>query len=523
MTVELPSLDPIPADIEEHIKRILQNHDDPAVGDWLLELLQYSGHMSTGDDMRWRIVCVVWLTLVFNRDAGWTYLMWFNMNEPVMSGHVAEMLIEGIDNLDAHIQVANWLAGVDDENVHHFFKDFYPIPAQRKMQPLLARLIAHPERPETGVWLKTFCEGTVHNDGSFLRPWRLIASAWYASAFNPVQGLEYLRAITGNSNPLSTADNQLLMETADKINGTTALIQLFADCTDPDVRTVLGGFGHPNLAAVADTVLSSKPDYSHLAQISAQVATDVALFSFCRSALEQHNVLPSGSRLLDMACGPLAEQCLLFSSIGYHVTGVDLDIPPKFLPLSGAKQWFSRRSHNSRWQSTTKPYYSALGQAVGVQLKWNKADVKLADLTHLEVIDASVDAVICTNHLQHAPDVNALLSEVTRVLKPGGVFVGNIRPFATITGAFQVEPGTPWAHLRPATRFDLLPPVPVNKWREQQFKETIGRYLNIETWQPEDDPESLQYLTPEIQAELPDYSATELTCRQIFVVASKAA
>jgi SAM-dependent methyltransferase len=522
MTLDLPSLDPIPADIEERVKQLLHSSEEPAIGDWLLELLQYSGHMSAGDDMRWRLVCVVWLTLVYNRDVGWKYLMWFNMNEPTMSGHVSEMLIEGVDNLDAHVQVANWLAGINDEQLYLFFKEFYPIPAQRKMQPLLARLIPYPAKAETGVWLKTFCEGTAHNDGQFMRPWRLITAAWYASAFNPVQGLGYLQAITGDSHPLSPADNRLLMETADQINGTAALIQLFADCSDANVKTVLGGFGHPDLTAVANAILTDRPTYEHLAELAGQATTDVELFSFCRQAVERQGISPGNSKLLDLACGPLAEQAVLFGSTGYTVTAVDLDIPPKFLHLANARQWLKRRNHHNQWQKATAPYYTALSDTVQMKLKWNNVAAHLADLSRLDESDATFDAVICTNHLHHAPDVSALLAEVTRVLKPGGVFVGNIRPFAGITGAFQVEPGMPWAHIRPATQFEFLPPLPVNKWREEQFKATLSRYLDLEIWQRDEDPEAKKYLTPEIQAELEEYSPSELTCRQLLFVATKA-
>ncbi|RME98763.1 MAG: hypothetical protein D6768_16540, partial [Chloroflexi bacterium] len=186
---QLPSLNPIPANIEDHIRRLLTAPAEPAIGEWLLELLQDSGHMSTGDDMRWRLLCMVWLALQYNPEEGWRYLQWMNMGEPAISGHLSEMLIEALDNLDAHVQFASWQAAATDPRLQTFFADFYPIPAQRKMPSVIAGLLARRhDHPETGVWLARYCEGTAYHDGKFMRPWRLLTAAWLAAQFDAEAG-----------------------------------------------------------------------------------------------------------------------------------------------------------------------------------------------------------------------------------------------------------------------------------------------------------------------------------------------
>jgi hypothetical protein len=50
----------------------------------------------------------------------------------------------------------------------------------------------------------------------------------------------------------------------------------------------------------------------------------------------------------------------------------------------------------------------------------------------------------------------------------------------------------------------------------------LSRHLDLEIWQRDEDPEAKKYLTPEIQAELEEYSPSELTCRQLLFVATKA-
>ena len=521
MTQTLPALNPFPDDIEEHIQRLLQAPPDPATGDWLLELIKASGHMSTGDDMRWRLLCIVWLSMVYNPDDGWPYLQWLNMGEPAISSHLSDMLIEALDNYSGHVQMANWQVNTQDERLQTFFNDFHPIPALRKMQPLMTGLFADPTRPEVGVWLATFCEGTTYNDVNYFRLWRLLAAAWYAAGFNASKGLEYLHTLTGKAVTLSAADNGLLMDAADKTNGTAALILLIADCSDPAVREMLKEFGHPDLPAVANSILQSKPHYAHLSGTAEHAATDVALFKQTLQIIEQAGITPKRGTLLNLACGPLAEQALLFGSTGYKVLGLGLEVPPDYLPLAGATQWLKRRKHTSAWKEATADYYKALVQLTGLKLKWNNVDIKLADLTRLEEADNSFEAIICTNHLHHAPDVNSLLAEAARVLKPGGIFVANIRPYTGFIGAFQVDPQAPWAHLRSDVPFEPVAALPLNKWRASQFRAALDVHFAVEQWQVDVDVQAQQLLIPDIRAQLADYTDEELTCTQILAVAVK--
>ncbi len=187
--------------------------------------------------------------------------------------------------------------------------------------------------------------------------------------------------------------------------------------------------------------------------------------------------------------------------------------------MSGVKAWFKRNQHRKAWQTATAPYYRALAQQVDQKLKWNKVKIKPADLTRLEAEANSFAAVICANHLHHAPDVDALLAEAARVLKPGGLFLATIRPYAALTGAFQVDSPAPWSHLRQ----ESPPPahLPLNKWRETQFRDALEKHFSLDQWLPATDMQAQSHLTPEIRAELADFSAAELTSKQIVVVAKK--
>jgi len=380
---------------------------------------------------------------------------------------------------------------------------------------------ADPARPEIGVWLASFCEGTVYNESVSMRPWRLLIAAWYAACFNPKEGLQYLQNLTNGAATLSSEDNQLLMEAAGDTDALTPMIQFVADCPDPVVKVLLKDFGHPDLPAMAEAILQSVPDYAHLADSSEQARLDAATFTHNLAHLEQAKLLPKTTTILDIACGHLIPHTLLLNSVGYKTLGLDLHIPPGYLPFSGIKQWFKRNQHAKAWKTATSSYYQTLADHTGQKLKWNKVKVKLADLTRLDVTDNSFDVVICANYLQHAPDVDSLLAEAARVLKPGGLLLADIIPYASLNGAFRFDPESPWDHLRQNKKGPPTSSVSLNKWREARYRTSLEKYFSLEQWLAEPDEAAQAQLTPAIQAELVDYSEAELTRKQIVVIAKK--
>lgn len=515
----LPSLNPVPDNIETHIQRLLYNPSDPEIGPWLVELIQNSGHMSTGDDMRWRLLCIVWLTAEFDIEKGWPYLMWLNMQEPVMSVHMSQILIEAVDDFNAHVQVAHWMHEADDERLITFFQDFQPIPAQRKVPALMKALLTQPTHPKTGLWLDIFCRGTASDTSKFMRPWRLLAAAWYAAAYNPAQGLAYLQTLTNGAAQLSPADNRLLTEAAAEAKGLAALTQLITDCPNEQVKTLLADFGHPDLTAVVETTFANPPDYSRLVDAVKHTSEDVETFKRTLDQLEQAGLKPGSAKLLDLACGPLAAQTVLLASAGYDVVGVDSNIPPGYLPLPGVMSWFKRNKYKSAWEETTHAYYEALAQQAKISLNWRKAKIELADVTRLNLPDNHFDAIICHNYLQHAPDVTGLLAEAARVLKPGGLFLADIYPFAGLHGACEAV-DAPWGHLHPT--FISTIDKPLNRWRADRFQAALAKQFTIEQWLPENSNQAQQFLTPEIVTMLVnDVTEEELTCHRISVVAKR--
>lgn len=78
--------------------------------------------------------------------------------------------------------------------------------------------------------------------------------------------------------------------------------------------------------------------------------------------------------------------------------------------------------------------YEGKGDGQGLHTSnWDTKHIDIvSDITDMPVEDASFDAILCSEVLEHVADPNAALKEFGRVLKPGGVLVMTA-PFCSLT------------------------------------------------------------------------------------------
>ena len=107
--------------------------------------------------------------------------------------------------------------------------------------------------------------------------------------------------------------------------------------------------------------------------------------------------LHPGERVLDVACGTGVVARLVSEVVGTAGTVAGLDINPGMLAVA---------------RSTTPQ---------GMVIEWHQASAEAMPLP-----EASFDAVLCQMGLQFLPDKHAALSEMRRVLKPGGRLILNL-------------------------------------------------------------------------------------------------
>jgi SAM-dependent methyltransferase len=217
--------------------------------------------------------------------------------------------------------------------------------------------------------------------------------------------------------------------------------------------------------------------------------------------------------ILDVGNGSLRPQYALLRSSGHRVVGIDFVNRPAggWRPLAyGAL----RRLYTAQLglpAGTMRPE-SLIGGNVGI----------------MPFADNRFDLAISNAAFEHFLDVPAVLADLHRVLRPGGVFWAGVHLFTSPSGGHNVSftqyplrslpPGAePWDHLRARRRpFS----VPLNRWRKAQFLaafaerfEVLSHYCGLR--------EGEQWLTPALEAELSDYSRDELTCATLVIIARK--
>jgi SAM-dependent methyltransferase len=219
-------------------------------------------------------------------------------------------------------------------------------------------------------------------------------------------------------------------------------------------------------------------------------------------------------RILDLANGRLRPQYLLLKAAGHQVYGIDLVNQPE-------SSWVDMAYSLARWIYIRKLGLTA--EATAGQT------LVCGDVAVLPFSDNSFDFVTSVAGFEHFLDVPSVVTELARVVRPGGLVWVGIHLFTSPSGGHNlslteiplrtIPAGVgPWDHLR---RRRLPFHVPLNEWRKDQYLETFAGYFEIvKHYCVTREGEKL--LTPRLEAELSTYSRDELTCRSYIILARKA-
>ena len=239
-------------------------------------------------------------------------------------------------------------------------------------------------------------------------------------------------------------------------------------------------------------------------------------------------------RVLDLGCGGRAGVVLVLHTLGVPVTGIDYDV---VVPRPSFSNWARIAKQNGIERATKtagrqllldRSYYRRVQQILGKQLRWDALDVRTMDARRLEFDDGAFSFVFSAAVFEHISDIHRASAELHRVLRPGGYAYILTHLFPSLSGghaldwadpdeAPRVETSVPpWDHLRK----QLHPAhVYLNKLRAEDYVKSFGQRFEIV--QEEYTTEGLNLLTPELRAELGDWTEEDLTRRFLIVLLRK--
>lgn len=232
-----------------------------------------------------------------------------------------------------------------------------------------------------------------------------------------------------------------------------------------------------------------------------------------------------GKRILEVGPGQLLKRARIFA-VDNEVTGIDLDE----IPGTGLTGFIDVWRANGPLRACKTLARRALGmdrhflESLHEQLPGTRdANVRFVrcDATDTGFDDGHYDVTMSNSVLEHIPDPEALVAEMLRITRSGGVFSHIVHLYTSDTGAhdprsfLQDHSGVPyWCHLRPSQQHLSAPNCYLNGWRMQQWLDLIAGLLpgaEVEAIPAQPDPVIAAELARlRSEGELDDYTDAEL-------------
>lgn len=249
-------------------------------------------------------------------------------------------------------------------------------------------------------------------------------------------------------------------------------------------------------------------------------------------------------QILDLGCGQRYPLSLLFSSMGAHVTALDVNyvkrdnLPVYFYQV--LKHNGIERALNSvvRRVLFDKRYYEMLEKSSTKRLRKENGRIRFVVAAPAEpnypLESESFNLIVSNAVIEHVQDLQKYVAEIDRLLVKNGYFYGVIHNFYSLSGghhldwafpdAFPSEKVPPWDHLRKNTSQTH---VYLNRLKPKEYQACFSRRLHVELFEGRDinhDPggtEGEHFLTEKVRKELSAYPRDLLLTRSWCIICQK--
>jgi SAM-dependent methyltransferase len=240
-------------------------------------------------------------------------------------------------------------------------------------------------------------------------------------------------------------------------------------------------------------------------------------------------------KVLEIGPGQIPRQLAYFAAKNDAI-GVDLDVVPNGWEV-GKYVTLLRRNGPKRFLKTVarkalgfdKQFRRELARQMGLSVLPD-APLKQMDATRMDFLSDSMDFVYSFSVFEHLPDPAAVLTEIKRVLKPGGITFNHLHLFTCDDGGHDlrirkdVRNGMPyWPHLRPQHQAMVQAFAYINKIRIPQWKEIFSSVMPGCHFANDWDVGELPAALVELRAagELSEYTDEELLTHNYIMVWQK--
>jgi SAM-dependent methyltransferase len=276
---------------------------------------------------------------------------------------------------------------------------------------------------------------------------------------------------------------------------------------------------------------------AHSNDVPRQVATSIAhLERMERLVLEHTGTCLTGRRMLDVGAGQRLTAMRFFAARGNDVVGIDRDLIVDGLDVRGYVEMVrtngTRRAVKTIGRKLLRydaRYNAELRRQLGAGRSLNRRmRVRQMDAAALDFDDASFDFSYSSSVMQYVDDPSAVLTEMARVVRPGGSAFVDFMLYTGPTGCLDVRmlggrDALPhWAHLRAATAEQIRENAPLNRFRLAEWRSAFAMTMPgsvLILHQP--DREALEREVAEITAagsDLAGYDIDELITTHVFAV-----